>query len=643
MTETDRWRRVQELLELLEPIPVHRQREELERAEPDPETRSDVLRLVQSMRDVERAQESARVAIAASATESPPVDWNRDLPNLKLISPIGSGGSGAVFRGVRQVNGVQQPVAVKIYHAHRSDPADQERFVREQAMLATLTDPGIVRFFDAGMTPDGRPYLVMELAEGEHITKHCDAQRLDVEARLRLLLSVCRAVAAAHTRLIVHLDLKPSNILVTPDGDIRLLDFGTARLIDHASQAAVVTQQLTPHYASPERLRGEPATVGSDVYSLGLILFELCSGGSPFPRQTSIVEMAERAGGSTTATGPAEAVSPESAALRGTSLERLRKQLAGDLASICAKALAFAPEARYMTVSELADDIRRYLAGEPVEAHAAGYAYRAAKFVGRYAGRLVLSAAVMLGLSGAALYSWRQAEKARIAAERAEAATIFLTSILSSAGQGQKSSKTTLAEVIELAESAVSGLRTQDRVLASDIELTFAMAAAPEEDKRGGEFAGRALELARAAGDVSREAPALAILGYQNYLRNRPDEAWKQLTQAVELWQRNRSVFSPHRSMWTLGIAGRYMTNLRPFDVAVRQPLTDCLALASQSKWAPEYLRLNCLEGLAISLLLGSQEYGKALPLLVEAVGLRRKKPVHAVALAEALQLLGLN
>jgi eukaryotic-like serine/threonine-protein kinase len=648
MTANDRWKRVQELFEFLEPLPDYRHNEELQRAESNPELRNEVLSLLQSIRDEELAQANARQQFAAAAPVANPrtltqicADWNSEDPDLKLLSLIGSGGTGAVYRALRKVNGVEQHVAVKIYHEHRLAQTDRDRFTREQRMLATLTDPGIVRFFDSGLTRDGRPYLVMELAEGEYITRHCDLHRLSIEQRLQLLLSVCRALASAHARLIVHLDLKPSNILVTADGDIKLLDFGTARLIDH-SQAFVVTQQLTPHYASPERLRGEPASVASDVYSLGLVLFELCSGGSPFPRQSSIIGIAERAGGRSTATGPVDAASAEAAAMRGTTLDKLRRQLKGDLASICSKALAFDADQRYTTVTELADDLRRFLAAEPVAAHPAGFAYRASKFVKRNWGTLALAAAVSIGLSTAALYSWQQAKKASVAAERAEAAQIFLTNILSSGTYDNKGSNASVPQLLELAESRVSGLRSQDPALASDIELALGMARSPD-DVLGPQSAQRALDLAKASGDVTREASALALLGNKIYHGNHPEEATKYLRNALDLWSAHRSEFSPARAAWLLGQTTRVLLYLRPFDTSVREPLAACLQLSAASQTLPQYLRIDCLHSKAISLLFGSKDYSQALPLLLEEVEFRRKKPVASAPLAEALQLLGLN
>jgi tRNA A-37 threonylcarbamoyl transferase component Bud32 len=642
MTSMDRWKRVQELFDLLEPLPGDQQMEALKRAEANPEVRSEVLRLFEAIRGEELAQEEAlKDQTGRGAPFEPKLDWSDDQPDLKLLSLIGAGGAGTVFRAVRTVHGVEQQVAVKVYHAHRSTAEDQDRFVREQRMLATLTDPGIVRFFDSGLTSDGRPYLVMELAEGAHLTKYCDEQCLDVEARVRLLLLVCRAVAAAHARLIVHLDLKPSNILVTRDGDIKLLDFGTARLIDH-SFASVVTQQLTPQYSSPERLRGEAATVSSDVYSLGLILFELCSGGLPFPKEASIVGIAERAGGHTTASGPSAAVTAEAAAVRGTSVEKLRRQLQGDLASICAKALAFDSNRRYLTVTEFADDLRRLLAGEPVAAHAVSFGYLCSKFVVRYWGRLAFAAVFIVGLLGAAFYSWVQARNASVAAQRAEAAQIFLTNVLTSVSAGVGDSSATIPQLLELAESKVAGVRSQDQALASDVELALGMARSAT-DPLGEASVQRALGLARTSGDISREASALVVMGSRSYLNNRPAEAWKLLQQSLELWNRHRTAFSPARAAWLIGTAATNMTNVRPFDTSVREPLDACLAITAESQRVPQYLRLGCLSPQGVSLMYGSQEYAKALPLHLEIVQLRRSPPVDRYALAQSLQLLGLN
>ena len=355
----------------------------------------------------------------------------RAVGGVRLIERLGAGGSGEVYRGIRQVNGATQAVAVKLFHAFRDDAEHRARIAREQQMIATLSHPDIVRLIDAGVTGDGRPYLVMDLVEGEPITAWCDARRLDVRARIRLFLQVCQAVRAAHRQLVVHLDLKPSNLLVAADGRVKLLDFGTAKLAEPGA-AFTRTESLTLRYASPERLRGEPVSVACDVYSLGLILYELLSGGWPFRAAESLVAVAERAAGHLEAVPVTRVVTEAAAAERGTSAERLRASLGGDLEAIAGKALAHEPQARYASVSELADDLARYLDGEPVRAQAQGAAYRLGKFVRRHVWAVTSMTLLVVGLA------WRprgaQATAARQAASRLEVQNRFLASVFTLAG-----------------------------------------------------------------------------------------------------------------------------------------------------------------------------------------------------------------
>lgn len=421
MTSQERWRRVQELFEELEPLPAAGREAELRRL--DPQLANEVAGLFRALEQEEAAQHSLARA-PGPALPKP------ELPGLRLLEPIGTGGSGVVYGAVRTVEGAEQKVAVKILHDHRAaETGDLRRFTRECKIMAALNHPGVVHFLDAGMTADQRPYLVMELAEGRSITEYCDEQRLRIEDRVRLMIEVCETVAFAHARLIVHLDLKPSNILVTGSGATKVLDLGTARLLQ-TETASTVTQQLTPRYASPEQLRAEPLGVSSDVYSLGLILFELLSGGWPFAFRDSIVSMADRATGAAQVRGLAEACSAESAQRRDTTLARLTSALAGDLSLICRKALAPEVSQRYQSVAELAEDLRRQQAGEPVRAHPPTLRYRAAKFAVRYAGRLALAAVFIAGIAGAAIYSTLQAREARQQARRAERINDFMNTML---------------------------------------------------------------------------------------------------------------------------------------------------------------------------------------------------------------------
>ncbi len=291
-TAGERWRRVQALCETLEVVPSSSRLERLRALEPDADIQRETIALLRALDDEARERREHRVADPAAD----PVSLPAEIGGVRIEARIGTGGSGDVYRGVRRTNGAEQIVAIKQFHSHRAGPDDLERFAREQRMLAALTHPAIVRFFDAGLSADGRPYLVMELAEGWPIVQFSDDRQLGLADRLALFLIVCDAVQSAHERLILHLDLKPSNVIVTREGHVKLVDFGTAKLAD-PSLELTRTEPLTVQYASPERLRGEPVSVACDVYSLGLILCELLSGGWPYARRESIVAIAERAAG----------------------------------------------------------------------------------------------------------------------------------------------------------------------------------------------------------------------------------------------------------------------------------------------------------------------------------------------------------
>jgi serine/threonine-protein kinase len=207
-----------------------------------------------------------------------------------LEAPLGQGGSGSVWRARREDGRFEGHVAIKLLHLSQLGQAGAERFRREGSILARLAHPHIARLLDAGVAEGGQPYLVIELVQGQRLDRHCDAQQLSVPQRLRLFIDVLQAVAHAHGHLVVHRDIKPSNILVTPDGTVKLLDFGIAKLLDADSAAGPTTdltrdwgRAMTPEYAAPEQLRGEPVTTATDVYALGVLLYELLSGRLPFP------------------------------------------------------------------------------------------------------------------------------------------------------------------------------------------------------------------------------------------------------------------------------------------------------------------------------------------------------------------------
>jgi eukaryotic-like serine/threonine-protein kinase len=345
----------------------------------------------------------------------------------RLIRKLAQGGMGAVWLAERADGLIARPVALKLPRGawHRASLLD--RMAREREFLASLDHPHVGRLYDAGLTESGQPYLALEYVEGRHIDDYCRDRGLDVRARLQLFLQVLEAVAHAHSRLILHRDLKPSNILVTGESQVKLLDFGIAKLLTEGlTSRTELTEMsgrpLTPAYASPEQLSGEPLTTASDVYSLGVVLFELLAGVQPVGSSPE-----PRAGGAVS-TDPAPL--PPSAAARDPSV---RGALRGDLDTIVLKALKHSPGERYLTVDGFADDLRRHLNGLPILARPDSTWYRLSKFVRRNTVAVGAAAAVILAVlagAGAAIWQARVAFEQR---ERAEEVKTFITSIFEGA------------------------------------------------------------------------------------------------------------------------------------------------------------------------------------------------------------------
>ncbi len=568
MTTSERWRRVQELCEALEGTADPREWDaRLCKLEPaDASIRAEVIALLEAVREEEAVRLATGGVVADPAPSGP-----EGLPGLALHEVLGAGGSSTVYRAVRTVGHASQSVAVKVFHSGRgSHPEQKRRFVREQRILAALTHPAIVRLLDAGVSEggSGQPYLVMELAEGEPITQYCDRMRLGLRERIQLLWTVCDAVAAAHRRLVVHLDLKPSNILVTPAGEVKLLDFGTAQLMDEAAELAV-TSQMTPLYASPERLRGEAASVACDVYSLGLILYECLSGGWPFAGRSSILGVAERAAGAT-AIRPLEAqVTAEAAEFRGgLAAAKVRSELEGDLSAICAKALAYDAADRYGAVSELADDLRRYLDGHPVAAHPSqGWTYRAGKFLRRHRWSVTAAALLAMVIGTAGGYSYVQSRKAAREAERALITRNFVIGILSMATSDSSAEKgMSLRKFLEIAERRVNAELKHEPLIAADLEIALANAYIGDGDAAD---ADRLLDsgykrVEGKPGGYSRQAHILVRRGFFRYLAGKRQEAEGLTRDAIRRWEAQPREFSPELASETLLQAWRNLNYLNP-------------------------------------------------------------------------------
>ncbi len=349
----------------------------------------------------------------------------RRLGAYVVVSLLGRGGMGDVYRARRADEQYQKEVAIKVVRAGFDTGYVLERFRAERQILADLDHPNIARLLDGGVTPDGLPYLVMELIDGQPIDRYCDRERLGVRERLKLFLPICEAVQFAHQRLVIHRDLKTSNLLVTAAGTPKLLDFGVARLLKQPGSATEQTllNPLTPAYASPEQLRGEPLTTATDVYSLGVVLYELLTGSSPFrPRPGQPDEaLAARVPPRRPSTALERDRQLPVSASRASTPHRLRRQLAGDLDAIVMKALRSEPELRYGSVQQFADDIERHLLGAPVTAHRGSWRYRATKFVQRNTIAVAAALVTVAALSTGLVVSLQQAQIARAQRARADA------------------------------------------------------------------------------------------------------------------------------------------------------------------------------------------------------------------------------
>ncbi|MFN2576448.1 MAG: protein kinase [Pyrinomonadaceae bacterium] len=379
--------------------------------------------------------DGARVLVA---NEIPPGTM---IGPYRVVREIGRGGMGAVYLASRE--GFHQQVALKIIKRGMDTDAIVRRFVQERDVLASLNHPNIARLLDGGTT-DGLPFIAMEYVEGETITEYCDQKRLTINERLVLFRKVCAAVAYAHQNLVVHRDIKPSNILIGPDGEPKLLDFGIAKLLSPdwfgvtMEQTATGANLLTPEYASPEQIRGDKITTASDVYSLGVLLYELLSGHHPFRFKTGaagevlqVISERQPPAPSTAALTREEiamtegatrrVLSPDTVAeMRSEKPARLQRKLLGDLDNIVLMALRKEPERRYSSVLQFAEDLRRHLDGLPVAARPATFAYRTSKFIERNRTATVFATIAFLAiLVGLSIAVW-QAVVARQQSARAD-------------------------------------------------------------------------------------------------------------------------------------------------------------------------------------------------------------------------------
>ena len=483
---------------------------------------------------------------ADDADDEPATPVGERIGPYRTLRLLGRGGMGEVFLAERVDGQFEQRVALKLVKRGMDSEEILSRFRRERQILARLSHPNIARLFDGGRAEDGRPYFALECVDGEPITAHAVRRELSVDQRVRLAAVCCEAVDAAHRSLVVHRDLKPSNILVTKDGEVKLLDFGIAKLLESEDADATVTRRdaraLTPAYAAPELILGEPATTAADVYSLGVVLYELLTGTLPFERKGTAARRLEAGLADEVLERPSErARRVHAESHRGA---REARRLAGDLDNIVLTALRREPERRYRSAAALGEDLRRHLSGQTVRARPDTFLYRTGKFLRRHragaaAAALVL-AALVAGLAGTTWQARRAQAHAREASAQAlRAARVkeFLIALFEVADPEQSGGETVTAR--QILEQGTRRLRTElaaepdiqadlfDAVARIDLGIGLLEPAAT--------LAEESLALRRTklgSGDPGI-ANSLAALGAVRMGQGKLDEAERELSEAL--------------------------------------------------------------------------------------------------------------
>lgn len=508
MSDRDVWRRALDLFEEAVEWPSGTREARLAGLREPPEVVDAVRTLLHA-----DARADATGDVASAADDAPPDE--RRLPRMvgryMLVRVIGSGGFGTVYEA-RTADGTQ--VAFKELHVDALDGERAARVERERAVLARLDVPGIARLLDSGRDDTGRPYLVMTLVDGLPLDRYCDTQRLTVRERVALVAAVCRAVQAVHQRFIAHLNLKPSNILVTSDGTPVVVDFGTSKLLEQAGHLTT-TARLTPAYASPEQLRHEPVSTACDTYSLGLILFELVTGSWPFGDKGSFASTAERMLGRATAGRLHTRVTDATAERMGlASAARVRAELAGDLDVVVHKALAPDAAARYHSAGALGDDLEAWLANRPVSARRPTWRYRAGKALRRHPVAASATAAAVGIIALLAVFGWQQQQRTIAEGQRAQATVDFLYRMLAVASPevgGQRGM--TIGELVARADTALDAEDDLPDDVRAGVRSVLGLVAYHEgQEGAGVDMAGRAADLARASGHAATEVDAVGRL-----------------------------------------------------------------------------------------------------------------------------------
>ncbi len=499
--------------------------------------------------------------------ESTPA-WSRPVNRVgerlgayELVAELAAGGMSKVYRARRVDGTYQHDVAIKLFGAFHMDPSVLRRFDTERQILAALEHPNIARIIDGGTAADGTPYLIMELVEGEPITRYCERHKVDLAGRLRLFNKVCEALAFAHRRGIVHRDIKPANVLVSQSGDPKLIDFGIAKVMQPERMALELPETridqrpLTPEYASPEQLSGRPVAVPSDIYSLGVLLYELLTGQRPHQIAALSAAEAERVVLGTIPADPSQAVARgRQAPPSGLGEQpRLRRQLRGDLDRIVMTAMRREPEARFVSVTAFAEDIERHLAGQPVRARGASRLYRTGKFITRHRTGVAAITVAFLALATALITVQIQSREAQRQRDQAESAKQFLVEMIRRVDPYENTESATLLGAIKQALPDIEARFSGQPLLEAEMRhaMGYALQNLGEIDLARQQLE-RAHALRMAHGSALEQAAAEDALGIMAWWSSDFERGSEHFGQALERLEGDRSRAAINQRVTTL-------------------------------------------------------------------------------------------
>ena len=548
----EKWKLVKEIFTTVVELPTAERPAVIhEKSDGDAAVIDEVVALLESDKHAEDFIEQPAVVVSQLVTHETEMTGKKLGPYL-IEREVGRGGMGAVYEAVRADEHFQKRVAIKLIKRGFDTDDIIRRFRHERQILAALDHPNITRLLDGGATDDGLPYLVMDFVEGLPLAKYCDQKQLGITDRLKLFLDVCSAVAYAHRNLVIHRDIKPSNIIVTADGIPKLLDFGIAKLTAPDSAETLGrsgTQMMTPEYASPEQVLGLPVSTAADLYSLGVVLYELLTGRRPFKVKTrNPVEITRVITDSTP-------VKPSLVVTQGKKTNGVRSllssQLRGDLDNIILMAIRKEPERRYSSVEQFSADIERYLKGMPVIARHDTLGYRTSKFVKRNSAAVVAGTGVLAALVAGLAATRRQARIARRQRDKAENINQFLQKMLASADPRAEGKDVKVTEVLHIAgESLESDFDRQPEITA-DLDNTLGMTYLSLGQLESAEkHLRRALETRLAIFPRSSLEVASSLNNYGKLLVEKGD-----LDEAERLYRQALSTFRERRGNYDLEVA----------------------------------------------------------------------------------------